>query len=349
MKIWNQLNKFEIHLELSSSCQAACPACSRVYDYNDQVLKGKTHNSWDINSLHRVFNKEVLAKVDNFLLCGNYGDPLAFTEIDQWIQDVLHINPSIKFWLHTNGGLGSTKTWSNLGQLLRGHGSSVNFSIDGLSETNDIYRRGVHWDSVIANAKTFIDAGGSAIWKFIDFKHNHHQIEEARDLANSMGFKKFKVIQPYSDEGDISLLPESSQLASDLQVSFEHLAKEQVLDLAFSDKRDINSSEINCEATKENSLYVDCDKKVWPCCWVARTGDHRTRLIQREEFYRKVYDEFGLTEGFNSLKKSDLLTTLEHSFFEEFLPNSWERRSLKKRECLSICLEKCSKAKTIQE
>jgi sulfatase maturation enzyme AslB (radical SAM superfamily) len=349
MKTWAKNELFEIHLELSSNCQASCPACSRTYDYNERILKGKSPNAWDVDSLHRVFNKEALLNIKEFLLCGNYGDPMAFPEISRWIGDVLQINPTISFWIHTNGGLGSQQTWKELGTLLRKSSSNIHFSLDGLADTNHIYRRGVDWELVLRNAKTFIDAGGPATWKFIEFSHNSHQIEQARAMANEMGFKKFKVIAPYSDEGDISKIPKASELDPDLQVSFEHNTDEELQRKNFSALNHIQNPEIGCEAIAENSIYVDCDKKLWPCCWMARTSDHRLRLAQREEFYRKVYSQYGLNEGFNSLLNQPLFDALEHRFFKQFLPNSWSKESLEKKACLSICLEKCSKGQTTQE
>ena len=43
------------------------------------------------------------------------------------------------------------------------------------------------------NAEAFIKAGGRARWDYIVFGHNEHQVEEARALAESMGFEKFNV------------------------------------------------------------------------------------------------------------------------------------------------------------
>jgi hypothetical protein len=348
MNKWNNANKFEIHLELSSLCQAMCPACSRIYDYNEAIPKGKKHSSWDLNSLHKTFNKEVLKATKEFLLCGNYGDPLAFNDLDQWISDVLAINPDIRFWIHTNGGLGSLQTWRNLGAILNKPGHNISFSFDGLEDTNLLYRRGVDWQKAMKNAKAYLEAGGLATWKFIDFSHNHHQIEEARELAEKMGFKNFKIIPPYSDEGDITKIPSVSELPKDSQISFQGLSDGELQELNFKLLRNEKKKDISCEAIRENSIYVDCDKKLWPCCWMARTGDHRLRLSQREEFYRKVYRDYGLESGFNFVGSRDLFTTLEHPFFQNFLPSSWKGESIRKEECLSICLEKCSRSKALK-
>ena len=41
------------------------------------------------------------------------------------------------------------------------------------------------------NVDAFIGNGGSAFWEYLVFKHNQHQIEEARLLSKKLGFKKF--------------------------------------------------------------------------------------------------------------------------------------------------------------
>jgi hypothetical protein len=64
---------------------------------------------------------------------------------------------------------------------------------EGLEDTNHLYRQKVKWERVMENAKAFIDRGGHAKWDFIVFKHNEHQVDEARQLAMDMGFEKFQV------------------------------------------------------------------------------------------------------------------------------------------------------------
>ena len=48
--------------------------------------------------------------------------------------------------------------------------------------TNDLYRVDVVYDTVIRNAKAFIDAGGFAQWNMTVFDPQLHQIREAMHL-----------------------------------------------------------------------------------------------------------------------------------------------------------------------
>ena len=69
----------------------------------------------------------------------------------------------------------------------------VHFGIDGLEDTNHLYRVNVKWKKVMENVKAFVENGGNAIWDYIVFRHNEHQVEQAREFSNKIGFKKFLV------------------------------------------------------------------------------------------------------------------------------------------------------------
>ncbi|SVC76683.1 uncharacterized protein METZ01_LOCUS329537, partial [marine metagenome] len=95
--------------------------------------------------------------------------------------------------IRTNGSLRSTTWWSNFVNHLPSKHIIV-FGLDGLEDTLHIYRIGADYKKVINNAKAFIDAGGIASWQFIEFEHNKHQIEEAKQLAKELGFKEFRLV-----------------------------------------------------------------------------------------------------------------------------------------------------------
>ena len=94
--------------------------------------------------------------------------------------------------MNTNGSARTQDWWRDLAKTI-GTDGYVIFSIDGLEDTNYLYRKNTVWEKIIDNAKAFIDAGGIAHWEYIVFEHNQHQIEEARRLSEQMGFQKFQV------------------------------------------------------------------------------------------------------------------------------------------------------------
>ena len=95
--------------------------------------------------------------------------------------------------VHTNASLRTPDYWKEIAYLTKKNPHSmVKFSIDGLHDTNHLYRRGSNWEKIMENAQAFIDAGGRAWWQYIVFDWNKHQVALARKLARKMGFDAFK-------------------------------------------------------------------------------------------------------------------------------------------------------------
>lgn len=77
----------------------------------------------------------------------------------------------------------TTNYWQELGEdILNQPLDYVVFSIDGLADTNHIYRRGAVWDKIVENAEAFIKAGGSAHWDMLVYQHNQHQVDSAEQF-----------------------------------------------------------------------------------------------------------------------------------------------------------------------
>ena len=69
------------------------------------------------------------------------------------------------------------------------------FAIDGLEDTHSKYRQGTDWKKIIGNAKEFIDRGGRAVWQFIPFQHNEHQMRDCMKMSTRMGFESFEFVK----------------------------------------------------------------------------------------------------------------------------------------------------------
>jgi hypothetical protein len=119
------------------------------------------------------------------------------------------VNPNIMLGIHTNGSLRSKSFWTELGTVLNRSGDYCRFGIDGLEDTNHIHRVNTIWDLIMKNSKAFIDAGGNADWEYLIFEHNEHQVEEAKELSEKLGFKKFipKVSRRFKIYPQIKLYP----------------------------------------------------------------------------------------------------------------------------------------------
>ena len=165
--------------------------------------------------------------------------------------------------MNTNGGLRSTSWWQSLARILNQANDYVVFSIDGLADTNHIYRKNTVWTRIETNVKAFIDAGGTAHWDMLVFEHNQHQIDQVAELARSMGFKwlRYKVSKRF-DARPVQWLhpPKDYQAPQDLP-------------------------EIRCDSVVNSTVYMDSNGSFFPCCYVADSvysaDQHATTLQTR--------------------------------------------------------------------
>lgn len=180
----------QMHIELSSRCNAACPGCPR------NVMGGYTvpwldKKEWTIDNFKKVFSEELIARCRFILFCGNYGDPGTNRDLLEILKYVKSCNWEGMVRVHTNGGMRTPDFWEKVAGILNPQRDSVIFSIDGLEDTNHIYRRLVDWNKLKANFTAYIAAGGNATWEYLVFGHNQHQIEEAKRLSEEWGFSAF--------------------------------------------------------------------------------------------------------------------------------------------------------------
>ena len=189
-----------------------------------------------------------IKKLNKVFFCGNVGDPASAPELLDIIAYFKSHNSNLVVGLNSNGGLKTTEWWRKLGQLLDGALDYCVFSIDGLDDTNHLYRRNVQWQKVVKNTTAFISTGASAHWDMLVFEHNKHQVQEAKEQADQMGFKWFRSKE--TDRWDtytknLGLMP-----AEDYQPPSY-------------------GRNVTCEKDRDSSVFLDYTGKYWPCCHMA--------------------------------------------------------------------------------
>ena len=239
-----------LHLEPTDVCQAACPQCARE---TDREFDKNTRNHLSVDTLDTILPASFAGGLRKMFMCGNYGDPAAGDHTLQIYRWFRKLNPTIVLGMNTNGGLQNTFWWHELAQILSQPHDYVVFSIDGLEDTNGVYRVNVNWRRLMANAQSFIAAGGSAHWDMLVYRHNEHQVEACQQLARDMGFRWFRA--------KVSKRPLVGRL-------------EQAVNWQ---KPRPTSGDIQCHALKERSVYIDAQGRISPCCWLgSRQSDFVT-------------------------------------------------------------------------
>jgi MoaA/NifB/PqqE/SkfB family radical SAM enzyme len=210
-----------IDIECTTFCNLRCPECLREID-KDWV--GSVLNSTHITreNCEEWFNPDDLVNFNELRFCGAIDEAAANPHLfdilnyfnEAFVPRYEHLtNNGAGFFIdiRTNGSLKTTAWWEKLAHILPPNHRVV-FGIDGADEVSEIYRIGSKFKKVINNATAFIKAGGLAAWQFIEFEHNEHQIEEARQKSIDLGFRAFSVMSSSRSDrsGDVKHVDVSS-------------------------------------------------------------------------------------------------------------------------------------------
>ena len=301
---FNELS--QVHLEISNNCQASCPMCTRN-------IHGGVENpliqieSWTLERYKKIINLDVLSQIRALYFCGNYGDPLLNNSLLAMVKYSVNVNPNIEIRIHTNGSLRSTKWWTELAHALPDN-HKVIFAIDGLSDTHRLYRIGTDYHKILANATAFIKAGGRAEWAFIRFKHNEHQIDEAKNIAKQLKFEEFTM-----KDSSRFLLDGTFPVYNKDRETLYHLQSSQYSEIKFIDKKVLDNyknivatAKIDCHAIRQKEVYINAQGHVFPCCWLAmvpyQPQDELSELLPvRTEMLKQYHELVESLGGINSL------------------------------------------------
>lgn len=246
-----------LHLEPTTVCNLGCPLCVRtdINDYNKTNPRLEL-TTITIEQLSQALPTSVVAGLDKMFMCGNLGDPAAAQnclEIYQWFRKQ---NTSIVLGINSNGSLRSQRWWQLLADVLNQPKDYAVFSIDGLEDTNHIYRIRSDWKKLMSNAQAFIDAGGQAHWDMLVYEHNEHQVDACAELARSMGFKWFR----------------AKHSKREIPV---YLSKRIRSNTVFDDAA-ISTRPEACPHDQEQMMYMDAQARIWTCCHVATAWNKDT-------------------------------------------------------------------------
>jgi MoaA/NifB/PqqE/SkfB family radical SAM enzyme len=319
----------DINFELSSHCNSKCPQCPR-YDMLGRVHKDLNVTHLDVNVIKKL-PIEKMRNLKKVSFCGNFGDPLMHPDLDE----VIDFFQQQQIAISTNASLRSRQWWSDLGEK---ENVSVTFCIDGIGKTHELYRRNTSYDKIIKNAKAFIDAGGTARWQFIVFKHNEHQLNEAKKLSQELGFKSIKFM--YSDRFDTNnkwKVYDNNEYLYDLEKSSHQTTLRESLNAPEGEKYwkllNKNKGAISCVWSEERRLYIHSDGTVYPCCMLGsvQSGKDIEKLMLKKLV--KDFKQIDLHHmNFEQILMSDI--------FQTTLPTSFKGDPFSH----PICIEYCNKA-----
>ena len=272
-----------IDCEITNRCNAGCPLCPRTGDYKggvSEVIHRMGYRDIEIDTIQNILDSKSAQNLKHFSYCGNYGDPFMHPKI----LDILNLVSSygITQRLDTNGGMRTPKFWSEVGKI---PGIKINFAIDGLEDTNHIYRVKTQWHKIMANAEAYIKSGGHADWIMIIFSHNEHQIEEANKLSKKIGFKEFQT--KISTRGlNLSDQKRYQPALKDIKVPKNKKYQPPEMIEGYVEKP------VSCAAIYQEQFFLTPDNMILPCCYVHSELTKNTYNISTKanEFYNFLID-----------------------------------------------------------
>ena len=258
------------HVEASTHCNARCPGCPRnISGYN-------VKDYFTLQHLSPERYKEIVdayPSLSYVRINGGLGDPMMNPAIVKIVE-----TSNCLVQITTNGSIGNRKTFERLAELK----TDIEFSIDGLADTNHLYRQDVQWDKIMERVKWFVGAGGRATWKWVPFRHNKHQLDEARELSRTLGFEKFHVNAQGRD--DFPALDQQGNVSHWIQ-PHDREAREQKIDTKALIEYHMKNTKympengkrfkISCEHLR-GEVYITASGKITPCCY------HGTDIADRE-------------------------------------------------------------------
>ena len=338
-----------IHLENTQNCQASCPMCDRNQN-GGAVNPHIDLSELTLDDCKQIFEPEFIAQLNTMYMCGNLGDPIVARDTLEIFKYFREHNPNMWLSMNTNAGAKNAEWWQELADVF-GRMGAVIFSVDGLSDTNHIYRQGVVWDNVKRNMQAFIAAGGRARWDFLIFEHNQHQVEEAQKLANDWGCEKFipkktgrfvtaqskkkESHQAVDRKGNVTaeLKKPDEKFQNAAVKKYDDVAKKHGNMDAYYDK-----TPIKCKVKDEGNLFITAEGLAMPCCWTAGRMYKWWHKDPKAEQIWDFIDAVGGKDAVNA-KKHGLQAVFETGIFDD-IERSWTKQSVADGK-LKVCSMKC--------
>ena len=305
--IYDQNYYYSFAIDLTNRCNGKCLFCPRNNNFSNKM---KTLGELSLDTFKKTFDNVYLNHIRNIVLNGNLGDPTLYSKLFELLDYISSVNKNVKILLATNGSTRPENWWKELAEKMSfNNNNRIRFGIDGLEDTHHLYR-GTNFNKVFNNMKAFIDGGGKAVWQYIVFKHNQHQVDEALKIATDIGCDSF-----------VKLISRCYNMELERPTSMEAETKNELC--ATSTER-----KIFCTPIENRHLYISHEGFLYPCCDFGLFEDFR----KIEKYPERLYIEYLKSLKYMDLSRNTIDTALNTSFFQYVFNN---------KEGLSRCKVGC--------
>lgn len=178
-------NRRSVNLDLTHRCAIECPNCPRQFIYRNKGLKVPGQDLSDSN----------FEKIVNFMQYidfeGQYSDPVHHPKFIEFLEK--SYAKKVRVEIHNASSVKSLK-WYIKAFKAHPYARWV-FSIDGLPKDSHQYRinqDGEKLFNIMKESVNYLEI--KPTWQYIVFRYNQNDIDEAIQLADSIGVNFYKLI-----------------------------------------------------------------------------------------------------------------------------------------------------------
>ena len=316
------LDPVRLQFEISSMCNALCLGCVRTDSLTFNNKKDLIPNKeiLEVDTFKQIILSPSFSSANEIEFCGTIDDPLMHPNFLDMLRFLTELKDrKFRVLIHTNASLRSPEYFAEMAGILRQLDSHVvRFSVDGLADTNHIYRQNTNWKKIMDNASAYIAAGGYAFWQFLIFPWNQHQVAEAKELSVAMGFKEFASRHDRSFTTQIGLENIQKIKLSDVKKTKSAASVKKLID----SNQEIAKDAINCDNKNKKMYFIGYDSRLWPCCFL-HNGFMSLNDAKVELMTQQLIDNYD-DPDWNKLNKYTVEQVLQHRFYRQDLSLSWQ-------------------------
>ena len=301
-----------LHVEVTNRCTLECPACPRTI-WKEVIKKPVNKSDLSINAFEKFMDCDAGQKVKTLLLCGDYGDCIYYPDLFNFIKRFRHK----KFDFRTNGSHRTKEFWLRLTQLVTSD-DTITFGIDGLEDTNHLYRKNSNWASIMTAVDIMIKSPAHVKWQTIAFAFNQDSLQDIKTFAESKGAEFF--VRKTHRYGDDSLKPDSSLIEINYEWQESFRAADPII------------IKPQCDIAK----VITADGYYLPCDWIRnpRTFYKSDLWKERADWFDKMsIDKINLDQG------NELINKWKELVIEKGKTGSPKLDHLCKMRCRQGCVQ----------
>lgn len=274
---------FSLVLDTSSLCNLECVWCP-----TGQRRNSRTQCIMPYDKVIKIF-KTLGPYLKKVMLC-NWGEPFLNKDL---IKEIKFIQKNYDFQLILSSNLNIKFTEKQATDLVMSGLDVLICSIDGATQrTYEIYRKNGNLETALENLKllTKIKKENNIktlkiVWQYLVFKHNEHELEQAKQIAKEIGIENINFMKPWCPEDWISTLPEYSN----------YIINEK-------EKKEYRNITKHCYCLW-TTIVINANGSVSPCCSVEDEKDDFGNFFDQSVFKLWNNKNYQAARKFNITRK----------------------------------------------